>query len=71
MKKVSIVILTKNAEENIFDTLTMIFKQKGCSPLEVIVIDNGSTDKTVEIIKKFPEVQISVNRLFFPYWNRK
>ncbi|MDO9464617.1 MAG: glycosyltransferase [bacterium] len=57
-EKVSIIILTKNAEENIFDTLTTVFKQRTSFPFEVMVIDDSSTDKTVEIIKKFSKVTL-------------
>jgi rhamnosyltransferase len=52
--KVSIIILTKNAESNIRATLSKVFTQEINKNLEVIVIDSGSTDRTVEIIKQFP-----------------
>lgn len=44
----SIVIIAKNEEKNISDTIT-----SGKFADEVLVIDTGSTDKTINIAKKF------------------
>lgn len=53
--KVSIVIPTFNEEKNISKCLESIFSQNyPKKSIEVIVIDDKSTDKTVEIAKKFP-----------------
>jgi glycosyltransferase involved in cell wall biosynthesis len=52
--KISIVIPSFNKASYIGITLDSIFQQK-YSNLEVIVQDGGSTDGTVEIIKKFAE----------------
>ena len=52
--EISIIILTKNAESNIRATLSKVLAQEINKNLEVIVIDSGSTDGTVEIIKQFP-----------------
>lgn len=49
-KKISVVILTRNEERNIRACL------EGCSFAdEIIVVDDGSTDKTVEIARSFGE----------------
>ena len=60
--EVSIIILTKNAESNIHETLSMVSSQEINQKLEVIVIDSGSTDKTLEIIKKFSGVTLVQKR---------
>lgn len=54
MPKISIVIPVKNGEATIGACLKGIFEQTLISQTEVIVIDSGSTDKTLEIIKKYP-----------------
>lgn len=50
---VSILIRTKNEERFIGQTLSAIFDQEFELPLEVIVIDSGSTDRTIEIVREF------------------
>jgi len=52
MPRVSIVIRTKNEEQYLQQTLNMIFAQK-FQDFEVIIIDSGSTDKTLEIAEKY------------------
>ena len=51
---ISIVILAKNEEKYIGSTLDMIFKQDIDKKYEVIIIDSGSKDSTLEIAKKYP-----------------
>ena len=51
--KVSVLIPTKNGEEYLEECLKMVFRQKAAFEFEVIIIDSGSKDKTLEIIKKF------------------
>lgn len=50
---VSIVIPTRNEENVIEETLRSVFNLK-YPKFEVIVVDGHSTDKTVEIVSKFP-----------------
>lgn len=53
--KISIAIPVLNEEKNIGKILKSIFDQNyPISRLEVFVVDNGSTDKTLEIAKNFP-----------------
>jgi len=52
LPKISIVIPSYNKVDFMEDTLKSIFSQK-YSNLEVIVQDGGSTDGTIEIIKKY------------------
>ena len=54
----SIIILTKNAGENFKQLLEHIFSQKFDDQYQVLVIDSGSTDDTVNTAKEFP-VQIT------------
>ena len=48
MSTLSIVILTKNEEKNITDVINNVKTLAD----EIIVVDSGSTDKTVELAKK-------------------
>ena len=51
--KISIIIRTKNEECFIGQTLSAIFEPEIELPFEVIVIDSGSTNRTIEIVRKF------------------
>lgn len=51
--EVSIVIRAKNEERFIGQTLSAVFTQDIQLPFEVIVIDSGSTDRTLEIVRQF------------------
>jgi rhamnosyltransferase len=51
---ISIIILAKNEGKYIGLTLDTIFKQDIDKKYEVIVIDSGSQDSTLEIAKKYP-----------------
>lgn len=48
------VMRCKNEERVIERCLKGIYEQKGKFSLEVIVVDSGSTDRTLEICRKFP-----------------
>jgi len=65
MSKVSIIIRTKNEEEWISHCLDMVYRQS-FTDFEVILVDNESTDHTVEIARRYPLSRIiSIDR-FFP-----
>jgi len=55
---ISIVILTKNEEKYIDSTLDMVFRQDIDKKFEVIIIDSGSRDSTLDIARHYP-VEIS------------
>lgn len=51
--KISVVIAAYNDEEYLPETLLSLVKQTYLKNFELIVVDNGSTDKTVRIAKRF------------------
>lgn len=57
---VSVVIPVRNAESGIADVLRSVFEQQVDAPLDVVVVDDGSTDGTVAQANKFPCRVVSV-----------
>lgn len=53
MVKISILILTKNESRNIERCLTAVYSQKHAEPFEVIIVDSGSTDNTLQLARRF------------------
>jgi len=54
---ISGIVITKNEEENIACCLSSLSWLE-----EVIVVDSGSTDKTIEVIQKFPNTKLIEHR---------
>jgi rhamnosyltransferase len=54
MIECSISILTKNEGRNIRACLEAVYSQQAVGPFEVVLVDSGSTDGTLEIAKRFP-----------------
>lgn len=55
--KVGIVIVVKNGERFIRDALESVFNQV-YRPIEVVVVDGGSDDNTLQIVSEFDGVEI-------------
>ena len=51
---ISIITVVKNAEETIEKSIQSVIRQK-YDNIEYIIVDGGSTDKSLEIIKKYKE----------------
>jgi len=59
---ISFIIVNLNGEAFLFNNLTSVFGQKTRAPFEVILVDNASTDRSLEIVtEKFPAVRIIKN----------
>jgi GT2 family glycosyltransferase len=53
---VSVVIATWNRKDDILETIQSIYEQE-YRPVEIVVVDNGSTDDTVPVVRAvYPEV---------------
>jgi len=60
--EVSVVVVNCNTQDILRDCLRSVYEQGGEIDLEVIVIDNASTDGSVEMVKKnFPQVTLIEN----------
>ncbi len=62
LKTVSVILTTYNSEKVIQRTLDSIYRQDGINTtflLELIVVDDFSTDGTVDILKQNPLIQLS------------
>ena len=55
---VSVLIPMRNEEENVKGCLSSVLAQKGLDTLEVVAIDDGSTDNTSNEVKAFPSVEL-------------
>lgn len=65
--EISIIIRTKNEERFIHHTLSAIFDQDIDLPLEVIVIDSGSKDRTLDIVRKHTVRLCEIDSCSFTY----
>jgi len=54
MIKLSIIVLTKNGGTYLEEVLRKVFAQEIEEAFEVVAIDSGSTDRTKQILAKFP-----------------
>ena len=55
LSKISIITPCYNSEKTIERTIQSVISQKSNLPIEYIIIDGGSTDKTCEIIKQYSQ----------------
>jgi CMP-N-acetylneuraminic acid synthetase/GT2 family glycosyltransferase len=65
MKKISIIVRTKNEEKWIGACLRSVFEQQKCD-FEVIIVDDKSQDQTLEIVSKFPVKLVNYNGSYLP-----
>jgi rhamnosyltransferase len=54
MVEASILLLTKNDRHDVERLLHALFDQEGIASCEVIAVDSGSTDGTLEVLQRFP-----------------
>ena len=59
---VSVLVPAYNAQDTIVRTIESVLAQQSAS-FEVIVVDDGSTDKTAEIVKRYADIDVRVKLL--------
>lgn len=53
---ISVIVPVYNEEETIGEVLSRLFSLKNRLPLEIVVIDDGSKDNTIKVIKNYPKI---------------
>lgn len=66
ISKISVVILVKNAEATIYECLQSLIQFP-----EIILLDNGSTDRTIDIASTFSQVKIYHHPKFLGFGEMK
>lgn len=61
--KLSIAMIVKNEEKNLERTLIPLKKLQNYIDTEIVIVDTGSTDNTIEIAKKYTD------KVYFHEWN--
>jgi len=64
---VAIIIRTFNEEKHIKKLLEACFSQMTSYSFEVVVVDSGSTDNTLDIIKNYPVILVNIDSSDFTY----
>ncbi|MCL4235146.1 MAG: glycosyltransferase, partial [Deltaproteobacteria bacterium] len=57
MLQASIIIRTRNEERHVGEVLARVRDQRRIA-FEVIVVDSGSTDATLSIVRKVPDIRL-------------
>ena len=64
---VSIVIRTFNEEKFLSECLQAVCSQNYQGPVEILIVDSGSTDRTLEIAGKFNTKIVSISKVDFTF----
>jgi rhamnosyltransferase len=54
MVALSVILLTKNGVHDLERLLPALFGQKAVAPFEVLAVDSGSTDGSIDLLRRFP-----------------
>ena len=67
IKKISVIIRTYNEEKYLERLIKSIFNQKISFKSEIIIVDSGSTDKTLIIAQKYKVKIINIKKKLFTF----
>lgn len=54
MIETSILLLTKDGGKEFRDCLEAVYSQRGVCPFEIVMVDSGSTDDTLQVARRYP-----------------
>ena len=55
---ISVCIANYNGEEIIADCIESVLRQENAPEFEILVHDDGSTDGSLQVLEKYPSVQV-------------
>lgn len=64
--KVTAIVPTYNEEHSIGECLTGLLQQRGVDDYEIIVVDGRSRDRTIDVVRSFPEFGSTIKLLENP-----
>jgi len=65
--KASVVVRTHNNEGTVGEVLEAVFSQGFREGFELVVVDSGSTDGTLEVLRRYPHVFVDYSKERFNY----
>ena len=69
--KISVITVSFNSASTIEETIKSVISQNNKKNIEYIIIDGGSTDKTIEIINNYKsDIDIFLSEKIFPKVNQ-
>jgi len=73
MPDLSVIVLSYNTKKLTLNTLTKLYKSLKSSNInsEIIIVDNGSVDNSVEMLKRFKEARSNENVVIKTIFNKK
>ncbi|MCF8275163.1 MAG: glycosyltransferase [Flavobacteriales bacterium] len=67
MAVVSVVIRTYNEEKHLYELLRAVSDQKSLHTIEIVMVDSGSTDKTLQIANSFGVTLVNIKKSDFTF----
>ena len=56
--RITVIIPAYNAQETIASAIEAVMAQAYAGSVELVVVDDGSTDQTKDVVARYPEVRL-------------